>query len=65
MEEKLVPMDTTIKVLQDVEPIASSHLCLEKLPHSISDCIRYFLCEFWGFIFSLKLLLNTKQKLIK
>lgn len=65
MEEKLLPTDTTIKVLQEVEPIVSSHLCLQKVPCSISDCLRYFLCKFWGFIFSLKLSLNIKQKVIK
>lgn len=51
MEKKLLPTDTTIKVLQDVEPIVPSHLWLEKVPHSISVCLRHFLCKFWGFIF--------------
>lgn len=64
MKEKLLPTDATIKVLQDIQPIVSSYLCLEKVPPSISDCL-VLLCKFWGFTFSLKLLPNIKQKLIK
>lgn len=47
MKEKLLPTDTKIKVLQNAKPIVSSHLCLEKVPHSINDCFRYILCKFW------------------
>lgn len=65
MKEKLLPTDTKIKVLQDAKPIVSSHLCLEKDPYSISNCFRYIQCKFWGFIFTLKLLLKIQQKIIK
>lgn len=65
MKEKLLPTDTKIKVLQDAKPIVTSHLCLGKDPHSISDCFRDILCKVWGFIFTLKLLLKIQQKIIK
>lgn len=61
MKEKLLPTDTKINFLQDAKPIVSSHLCLEKGPHSISsDCFRDILCKFWGFIFTLKPLLKIQ-----
>lgn len=41
MKEKLLPTVIKIKVLQDTRPIVSSHLCLEKEPHSISDCVNF------------------------
>lgn len=62
MKEKLLPTDTKIKVLQEAKPIVSSHLCLEKDPHSISDCFRYILCISLGFICTLKLLLKIQQE---
>lgn len=65
MKEKLLPTDTKIKVSQDAKPTVSSHLCLEKDPHSTSDCFRDILCKFWGFIFTLKLLLKIQQKITK
>lgn len=65
MKEKLLPTDTKMKVFQDAKPIVSPHLYLQKVRHSINDCFRYILCKFWGFIFTLKLLLKTKQKIIK